>query len=203
MRIINTRALLLLDKTNGKYYLYLSDHWEEAQTIEGPWSRAKNPPASLAEALNDAKQSGLVDLLEKDNKNDVKLEGPLKVYVSTRPAELIITKGKPNLQPIDGTQLLSCTNSDNDIFFSLQDQYYYLLIAGRWYRSRALEKGTMGIYTRQLAPVRFCENPSEQHKGLRPRVRARNDRGQGSGDLQLHTADGNRQSERGGSKRYV
>ena len=93
MRIINTRALILLDKTNGTYYLYLADHWEEAQRIEGPWNRAKNPPDSLASVLNDAKQSGVVDLLEKDKKGGVKIEGPMKVYVSTAPAELIITKG--------------------------------------------------------------------------------------------------------------
>jgi len=165
MRIINTRALILLDKTNGRYYLYLSDHWEEAQTIEGPWIRAKNPPASLAEALNEAKQTGLVDLLEKDKKSGVKLEGPLKVYVSTSSAELIITKGKPNLRPIDGTQLLSCANSDNDIFFNLQDQHYYLLIAGRWYRSKALEKGPWEFVPGRSLPSDFAKIPVNNTKG--------------------------------------
>ena len=165
MRIINTRALILLDKTSGKYYLYLSDHWEEAQNIEGPWIPAKNQPASLADALDDARQSKAVDLLEKDTKSGTKFAGPLRVYVSTQPAELIITQGKPNLQPIDGTQILSCTNSDNDIFFYLKDQRYYVLIAGRWYRSRVLEKGPWEFVPGSSLPHDFANIPENHNKG--------------------------------------
>ncbi len=165
MRIINTRALILLDKTSGKYYLYLSNHWEEAARIEGPWSQAKNQPAPLAEILSDAKQAGQVDLLEKDKKTGEKIAGILKVYISTGPAELIITKGKPNLQTIDGTQLLSCANSDNDIFFSLKDQNYYFLIAGRWFRSRSLEKGPWEFIQGERLPSDFKKIPENNAKG--------------------------------------
>jgi hypothetical protein len=162
MRIINTRALLLLDKNTGRYYLYLADQWEEANSIEGPWNTAKNPPASLANALEDARQSKAVDLLEKDNE---KTPGPLTVYVSTVSAELIITRGKPDLQPIDSTQLLACSNSDNDIFLNLTDQHYYILITGRWYRGKTLEHGSWEFVPGNSLPADFANIPENHPKG--------------------------------------
>jgi hypothetical protein len=162
MRIINTRALMLLDKDTGKYYLYVSDHWEETERIEGHWNPSKTPPASLKIALEDASQSKVVDLLETDG---APAAGPLTVYVSTVSAELIITRGKPDLQPIDGTQLLACSNSDNDIFLDLADQHYYILLTGRWYRSRALEKGPWEFVPGRSLPADFANIPENHPKG--------------------------------------
>ncbi len=41
LRVINTRALILQDKTTRRYYLLAADHWMEAAAIEGPWSGAE------------------------------------------------------------------------------------------------------------------------------------------------------------------
>jgi Nucleotidyl transferase len=50
LRVINTRALILLDRTSGTYYLSLADRWMEASSLQGPWSPASHPPASLDKA---------------------------------------------------------------------------------------------------------------------------------------------------------
>jgi len=44
------------------------------------------------------------------------------VYVSTVPAELIVTRGEPTYAPIPKTSLLYVTDSDNDIFMDTKSQ---------------------------------------------------------------------------------
>jgi hypothetical protein len=165
MRIINTRALVLFDANSAKYYLYLADHWMEAHDIEGPWGPANNPPASLAPALDAARQSKEIDLLDYKTQASETPSGGLSVFVSIRPAELIITRGKPDLQPIKGTQLLTCVNSDDNIFLYLNDQHYYLLIAGRWYRGRSLKSGPWTYVPGKSLPRDFAKIPENNPKG--------------------------------------
>ena len=160
MRIINTRALLLLDTSSGRYYLYVSDHWEESQSIGGPWKPAVNPPESLAFVLEEAYQSTATDLLA-----DEKTTGPISVFVSTEPSELLITRGKPDLQHVDGTELLSCSNSDNEIFFNLKDQRFYILLAGRWFSSTSLENGPWKFVPGRELPADFANIPENHPKG--------------------------------------
>ncbi|MCW1925695.1 hypothetical protein OKA05_24265 [Luteolibacter arcticus] len=39
-----------------------------------------------------------------------------KVFVSNRPAEIVLTEGKPKLAPISGTSLMYVANSESDPF---------------------------------------------------------------------------------------
>lgn len=64
---------------------------------------------------------------------------PAAVYVSTVPAELIVTRGEPTYIPIPKTQLLYVTNSDYDIFMDTPGQEYFTLLAGRWRRVKSFE----------------------------------------------------------------
>lgn len=160
MRVINTRALLVYDKNAGIYYLYLSDHWNRARGIKGPWSRAENPPASLDDVLEEARRTSAADLLNK-----AKTKGPVRVFLSTGPAEVLVIKGKPNLQPIDGTELLFCANSDNDIFLNLVDQKYYILLSGRWFRGKTLEAGPWTFVPGRDLPRDFARIPAGHPKG--------------------------------------
>jgi hypothetical protein len=61
------------------------------------------------------------------------------VYVSTVPAELLVTRGEPAYTPIAQTSLLFVTNSDTDIFMDTKSQQYYVLLAGRWFRAKSLQ----------------------------------------------------------------
>ena len=64
-----------------------------------------------------------------------------EIIVSTTPAELLVTQGKPQMKPIGGTNLLYVENTSGDMFLDLDDQSYYVALTGRWYRSKSLEKG--------------------------------------------------------------
>src|SRR5262249_25881526 len=49
MKIINTKALILVDASANAYYLALMDGWVRAPQIAGPWSYAAQPPAALSD----------------------------------------------------------------------------------------------------------------------------------------------------------
>jgi hypothetical protein len=60
-RVINTRAVLLLNKLNSKYYCYAARRWYNAHSIEGPFKPDPDPPADIRPALRLALASKKVD----------------------------------------------------------------------------------------------------------------------------------------------
>jgi hypothetical protein len=140
-RVINTRALLLEDR--GTYYLHVFDGWMRAQDPEGPWTVMTLHPASLDDAMHQLDASHQVDLLEGTPADSTRLpptlaSNPPTVFVSTKPAELIVTDGTPNYLPIDGTRLLYLSNTTGRVFKFMGDNQTYVLISGRWYRSSSV-----------------------------------------------------------------
>src|SRR6266404_8300349 len=124
-RIVNTRALILYDPAlnnpaSARYYLYVIDHWRQAQHLAGPWTASANPAADLEKARQLAVQQDQVDLLNDDIENGEPLDASAAVYVSTEPAELLQTDGPAQYAPIQGTQLLYVTNSPDRIFLDLR-----------------------------------------------------------------------------------
>lgn len=168
LRIINTRALILLDKATGIYWLYITDHWEQSKAVEGPWSRSSNPPASLDQAKAAAVAAQQVDLLDGTDAGGGQAKRPpagIRVFVSTVPAELFQSTGAPDMQPVDGTQLLSVKNSEDYIFLNMADNKYYVLASGRWYRSRSLQKGPWEFVPGGELPGDFRDIPVNHPKG--------------------------------------
>ena len=159
-RVMNTRALLLQDKAISRFYLFVSDHWMEAQSLAGPWSAA-NPLPQLDQAKQLATQRDDVDLLQADAADTEAPTGPLSVFVSTAPAELLQTDGPPQYAPIERTQLLYVTNSPNKLFLDLKTQNHYALISGRWYRTTALNQGQWTYVPAASLPGDFAMIPAE------------------------------------------
>lgn len=145
-RVINTRVLIL--ESNSKFYLHLMDGWMESGAATGPWELARSSPDDLQQALKSATEAQQVDLLDGSNStsagarpsiNEAAKTNALPViYTSTEPAELLQTQGDPQVAPIEGTRLVYVTNTENDIFVDTSTQNHYVLIAGRWFRSRSM-----------------------------------------------------------------
>ena len=133
-QVLNSPALIV--QTAGVYYLFASDHWYQANAIEGPWALAPNVPASLEAAKQAAVAANTVDLMPPGENAATKTPA---IYVSTTPAELVQSDGAANLVPIEGTDLMEVKNSDSAVFLCLADQNYYVLISGRWFKARTLE----------------------------------------------------------------
>src|SRR5262249_29111586 len=86
-----------------------------------------------------------------------------RVFVSEKPAELILLDGEPKLDAIKGTKLSWVTNTDSDLFRSATDQKYYYLVAGRWVRAEGLD-GPWTFATTDL-PADFARIPADHPKG--------------------------------------
>jgi hypothetical protein len=124
----NTNWDVLLNPVAGTYYLLVDETWlSTTDVMNGPWAATTDLPAAFA------------TLPDSEDWKDVRAALPPKpgpaprVFVSDRPAELILTEGKPQIATIPGTKILYLTNSESDIF--LVEGSYYLLTAGRWFRA--------------------------------------------------------------------
>lgn len=60
------------------------------------------------------------------------------VFISDKPAELIITDGPPARTPVPGTDLQWVSNTESDLFFHVGERNWYFLTSGRWFRAAAL-----------------------------------------------------------------
>jgi len=157
-RVINSRALIL---NVGAVFLSLCLRtWYQAIDVEGPWTLASSPPASLEAAKQAADASQSVDLMPSGTNA---LTTTPAIFVSTLPAELIQTEGPPNLVPIEGTDLMQIENSDNALFFYDPNQRYYVLISGRWFDA-SFTRGALGIVPYNELPKDFAKIPPTHPK---------------------------------------
>jgi len=86
-----------------------------------------------------------------------------KVYVAFEPTELVITFGTPSFRPIEGTTLSYVDNTESDLFLNAKDGMYYLLVSGRWYRTRGAKDG-LEFCTDRL-PSDFAKIPLDHPAG--------------------------------------
>jgi hypothetical protein len=169
LRVINTRVLLLLDQSAGRYYLWLMNRWFAAPKLDGPWSVASNPPSSLEAAKRSVAQGGQVDLLDNAAPDLAQLlqAGSMPtIYVSTTPAELLVLRGQPALAPMADTlnTILDVTNTDDDLFLYTPEQAYYVLLSGRWFRAKSLQ-GPWEFVSGDRLPRDFASIPESHPKG--------------------------------------
>jgi hypothetical protein len=166
-RVINSRALIL--KAGGVFYIPIADRWLTSGAATGPWQLASAAPASvqgIRDAIAKDETQTQVDLLEatRDDVEGVLAEGKSpELLVSTVPAELISTQGKPQMKPVTGTQLLYVTNTSGDILFDLAGQSYYVPLTGRWFRAKSLE-GPWQFIEGDKLPKDFAKIPDSDPK---------------------------------------
>ena len=172
-RVINTRVLILHEKANGKFYLHLMDGWMEAASIMGPWTLTQQRPEGLQRALEVAAATKQVDLLDGSAAGGkatrpwlqevAKQNAVPQIHISTSPAELLQTQGEPQVAPIEGTQLVYVTNTENNIFVHTPTQDHYILIAGRWFSSQSMN-GPWQFVPSDKLPADFAQIPATHPK---------------------------------------
>jgi hypothetical protein len=167
-RVVNSWALILIDQKSGKHYVRALKRWFEASTLDGPWTVAQRPPAALDAAIQTVERGQRVNLLDEPSP-DVKeaaARGVMPtVYVSTVPAELIQTKGRPDYEPIEGTDLLHVENSSANVVLDPADQRHYALLSGRWFRSASLTEGPWEYVPHDKLPAAFARIPAAHPRG--------------------------------------
>jgi hypothetical protein len=127
---VNTNWDLFEHGASKTLYLRHDATWLKATSLEGAWTPAGTLPDSFKKLPGD------------ENWNDVRAAIPGKklsssaaprVFVSTKPAELIMLKGEPSYLLVDGTSLLWVSNTESDVFRMGKAGAVYYLVAGRWF----------------------------------------------------------------------
>jgi hypothetical protein len=150
---LNANWDVFYDTSSQKYFLLDSDHWLTASDTKGPWTTADQLPQSLhslpaGESWNRIRQN-----IPGKPSNTTPM-----VFVSTEPAEMIVTQGDPSYTPIPDTHLMRVDNTDSTLFRDTADQKLYLLAAGRWFSASSLE-GPWAAASKDL-PSDFSEIPA-------------------------------------------
>ena len=159
-RVINTRNVLLYHTSSQIYYLFADNEWFAAPAVAGPWAQTFGPPSDINNALTAALATKEVDPLYPQDPNAPSIS---QIFVSTTPAELIETRGTPNLVSVPNTDLLYVSNTGNAIFYYIDDGNYYVLISGRWFKNPILS-GSWAFVPPGSLPADFQKIPPDSDK---------------------------------------
>lgn len=162
LRVINTQALIALDQSSGTYYLRANGGWFQSAKITGPWVASASAPDALSALLQQVGSSPNVQLYNPQQGAPSGVAPA--IYVSTAPAELVVTQGAPDFQPVSGTQLLQAANTTSSLFMNVANQTYYLVISGRWFSAQDLSAGWQFVPANQL-PGDFANIPENAPGG--------------------------------------
>lgn len=162
-RVVNTPFPVVFDRASKRYYFYGSSAWFATSDLtRGRWSQVSNPPANVVALFTDK---------ARDARDSARDTPPLpadqlrraRILVATEPTELISTDGRPAMQPLVGSELLTVSNTDSDLFFDVPSQTWYIVVSGRWYRARSLS-GDWSFVESDRLPASFARIPPSSSK---------------------------------------
>jgi hypothetical protein len=167
-RIINTKPFIVRDEA-GLHYMKVFDGWMEAYELTGIWSVSGVAPRGAERALQQAVTQKTVDLLEgatpahPDDTPRLDAGAVPAIFMSTEPAELIVTNGPPRFVTVEGSSLEYVENTTANVFKEPTDDELYVLTAGRWFRAWTIDGPWEFVPSREL-PADFAAIPDGSPK---------------------------------------
>jgi hypothetical protein len=163
-RVVNTPYVIV--KQGATFYLATDDLWYRAKDVMGPWKTARSLPKEVEEIDRQLEaQREEAEPLRTIDEPDATDEREPVIVVSTVPAELIFIDGKPDFTPLQGTDVLLVDNTDSDVVFDIGSQFYYVLLSGRWFRSKDLDRGPWEHVANDEVPAAFVDIPADSDVG--------------------------------------
>ncbi len=151
--VVNT-PFFIVEKKN-KYYIKGGKFWYVSNEVVSGYIETKNVPSDLVKFAKENLPDSELDSISKA------MDKAPEIIVVTKPSELISTDGKPEYAPINGTQLLYVSNTSDDIIRNINTQELYVLLAGRWYKSKTLEDGSWTFVEPSGLPEDFSKIPED------------------------------------------
>ncbi|EAQ98242.2 hypothetical protein [Congregibacter litoralis] len=158
-RALNTPFLVARDKS-GTAYLSDGSYWYAAKDPLGPWNLTEAPPKDLAKAVA---ESGAMDDAPTSDRVPA-------IVAATEPTELVVTDGKPDWQALTGGEILYVKNTETPWLRDLPTNNMYLLLSGRWFRSKSQEGPWTFVPATELPPAFAKIPPDSDIGGLRSSV---------------------------------
>jgi hypothetical protein len=157
-RVLNTPFAVVREKGTNRFWLSSGKFWYAASDPMGPWTPSDSPPADLEQAMQGAQTDG------------PQPDTPPEIVTADTPTELIVTQGKPDWQSLPGGQLLYVQNTESPWLRELSTNNMYLLLSGRWFRSRAQDGPWTFVPADELPPGFKDIPPASDLGGLRTSV---------------------------------
>ena len=152
--LANANWPVFSDDSNAKLYLLDRERWLLAPDLEGPWTATTKLPASLLNIPEAELQPAIRGFIPP-----VASDQPIsQVQMVSKPSELIVIDGQPEIIEIEGTNGLSVVKNTASPLFKLDDSWYFLT-SGRWFYTDSLDSGEWH-YVEKL-PKAFRSIPSE------------------------------------------
>jgi len=162
-RALNTPFLVLRDPGSSSFYLSGGTSWFRASDPKGPWTRNDDVPSDALEiARRDLKDAGVPESDVEEAKRSAEKRVP-KILVATEPAELIVSDGAPVWSPVVTGELETMDNSESDVFRTLPDRRYWVVLSGRWYESDSYS-GPWKYVEPDRLPESFRKIPGDSSK---------------------------------------
>jgi hypothetical protein len=115
-----------------EWYLRHEDRWLKNKDLSGEWKFDNRLPSQFKKLPDDGNWSEVKAAIPPEKRDE---EEPT-IYISDRPAELIVTEGSPQHRTIGAAGLEYVDDTESDVFrFELE---YYYLVSGRWFTASLL-----------------------------------------------------------------
>ncbi|MGE4045429.1 MAG: hypothetical protein AB7F35_11285 [Acetobacteraceae bacterium] len=153
--------------TDGKgWWLRNGTMWLSAPAHSGPYKPVSRLPASFNQIPNDKNFAEAKKAIPAKAPNPADVP---EVLVSTKPAEIIVTAGPPQFDPVPGTGLQVVKNTTSDLYFEPTKGRFYFLVSGRWFSATGLD-GPWAFATNDLPPDFALIPPDGAHAHVLPSV---------------------------------
>ena len=161
--VVNSPFTIVQDRDHT-FYLYGGGRWYSATSATGPYTYNGQEVSSRLRKIEKTYNDAHPDR-DEDNDEHILTDTVIPgIAISTTPAELLQTNGKPEFIPIDGTALLYVGNSPNDLFMDTNSQRYYLLLSGRWYYNSEISEEGWTYTAADRLPPDFARIPEGSAK---------------------------------------
>jgi hypothetical protein len=156
---VNTNWSLLQKTATGRWYLLDNKTWLSAPDFTGPYEPAGVLPADFGKLPDNASFADL----KKYVPNGPAPNPPPTVFVSTKPAQIIVTNGPAQLTQVAGAPLKFVSNSSAEVIFDPSGNSYYVLFSGRWFSAPSLDGPW--VYATPTLPPTFALIPADGPHG--------------------------------------
>ena len=156
---VNTNWEVFQD-ADGTWYLLNNGIWLSAPAATGPYKLVNKLPPAFSRLPSDA---NFADAREAIPPKPVPAAKVPIIFVSTKPAEIIVTDGPVQLAAIPGIGLQYVKNTASDLLFEAAQSKFYYLASGRWFSAPGLD-GPWTFATDNL-PADFALIPPEGTRG--------------------------------------
>lgn len=157
-RVLNVPMAVVRKKRSKDHWLSSGKFWYQADDPMGPWKPTDSPPRDLVQAMPAA------------DTDEAQPDAPPAIVAAKVPTELIVSDGKPDWQSLPGNELLYVQNTGSPWLRELSTNNMYLLLSGRWFRSRSQDGPWKFVRSDEL-PSSFLDiPPASEIGGLRTSV---------------------------------